>query len=485
MTVPHPPHRGEAGEAAARPRTRATRCPRLTALLDDGHRSSSSAPDDDSGMLAAVGTVDGTRSVAFCSDADRHGRRDGRRGLPGRRRRLPPRDHRPRPDHRSLALRRCPPRRGRALPARGRPDLPRDDPGLAARSRRSPSSSAPPPAAPPTAPPHRRRDPRPRGPHLRDRPDVVRSVTGEDVDMLRLGGPEPHGRRSGVVHILTESEREALQRARTLAVLLGSQGSLARRRPSRTATSRTHLPEIHQARLRRAPAARATPRRRHHASSCTRAGRPTSSPRSVASAAAPSASSPTTRSASAAASTPSPPRRPPGSCACATRSGARSIVVVDVPGYLPGRRPGVGRRRTPRRQAAARLRRVRRPPGHPGDPQDLRRRLHRHELPLPRRDQGLRLARRRGRRHGRARRRPHPPPAQARRGLRRPPSAGRGRARRRARADRRRRRQGRRDRCRRRGRRAVRHPRQPSPRAIADAVQTDGVRRGQHGNIPL
>ena len=57
-------------------------------------------------------------------------------------------------------------------------------------------------------------------------PDVVRSVTGEDVDMLRLGGPEPHGRRSGVVHILTDSEREALDRARSVAHLLGSQGSL-------------------------------------------------------------------------------------------------------------------------------------------------------------------------------------------------------------------------------------------------------------------
>ena len=57
-------------------------------------------------------------------------------------------------------------------------------------------------------------------------PDVVRSVTGEDVDMLRLGGPEPHGRRSGVVHILTDSEAEALERARTVAALLGAQGSL-------------------------------------------------------------------------------------------------------------------------------------------------------------------------------------------------------------------------------------------------------------------
>ena len=57
-------------------------------------------------------------------------------------------------------------------------------------------------------------------------PDVVRSVTGEDVDMLRLGGPEPHGRRSGVVHVLADSEAEALGRARTIAHLLGAQGTL-------------------------------------------------------------------------------------------------------------------------------------------------------------------------------------------------------------------------------------------------------------------
>src|SRR5690606_12477243 len=57
-------------------------------------------------------------------------------------------------------------------------------------------------------------------------PDVVRSVTGEAVDMLRLGGPEPHGRRSGVVHVLTESEEEALDRARDAVALLGRQGSL-------------------------------------------------------------------------------------------------------------------------------------------------------------------------------------------------------------------------------------------------------------------
>jgi acetyl-CoA/propionyl-CoA carboxylase carboxyl transferase subunit len=57
-------------------------------------------------------------------------------------------------------------------------------------------------------------------------PDVVRSVTGEDVDMLRLGGPEPHGRRSGVVHIVSETEQAALEEARRLADLLGAQGGV-------------------------------------------------------------------------------------------------------------------------------------------------------------------------------------------------------------------------------------------------------------------
>ena len=54
-------------------------------------------------------------------------------------------------------------------------------------------------------------------------PDVVRSVTGEDVDSERLGGPEPHSRRSGVVHVVTESDAEAIRHARRLALLLGNQ----------------------------------------------------------------------------------------------------------------------------------------------------------------------------------------------------------------------------------------------------------------------
>ncbi|MDQ6873470.1 MAG: acyl-CoA carboxylase subunit beta [Actinomycetota bacterium] len=58
-------------------------------------------------------------------------------------------------------------------------------------------------------------------------PEVVRSVTGENVDMARLGGPEPHGRRSGVVHIVTDTDEAALSRARDLAALLTRPGRFA------------------------------------------------------------------------------------------------------------------------------------------------------------------------------------------------------------------------------------------------------------------
>jgi acetyl-CoA/propionyl-CoA carboxylase carboxyl transferase subunit len=58
-------------------------------------------------------------------------------------------------------------------------------------------------------------------------PEVVRSVTGEQVDMERLGGPEPHGRRSGVVHVTTKDDASAIAESRRLAALLGRQGRLS------------------------------------------------------------------------------------------------------------------------------------------------------------------------------------------------------------------------------------------------------------------
>ncbi|MDX6739831.1 acyl-CoA carboxylase subunit beta [Actinocorallia sp. A-T 12471] len=54
-------------------------------------------------------------------------------------------------------------------------------------------------------------------------PDVVRSVTGEDIDMAGLGGVEAHGVRSGVAHITTKDDASAIETARRLALLLGNQ----------------------------------------------------------------------------------------------------------------------------------------------------------------------------------------------------------------------------------------------------------------------
>jgi acetyl-CoA/propionyl-CoA carboxylase carboxyl transferase subunit len=57
-------------------------------------------------------------------------------------------------------------------------------------------------------------------------PDVVKSVTGEQIDMAGLGGPEPHSRRSGVAHVIASSEDDAYQRARTLVTYFTRPGLL-------------------------------------------------------------------------------------------------------------------------------------------------------------------------------------------------------------------------------------------------------------------
>ncbi len=56
-------------------------------------------------------------------------------------------------------------------------------------------------------------------------PDVVRSVTGENVDMESLGGADTHGRRSGVVHITVDTDDSALVKAREVTSLFAQQGT--------------------------------------------------------------------------------------------------------------------------------------------------------------------------------------------------------------------------------------------------------------------
>lgn len=59
-------------------------------------------------------------------------------------------------------------------------------------------------------------------------PDVVRSVTGEDVDMASLGGPETHHKKSGVCHIVADDELDAYDRGRRLVGLFCQQGHFDR-----------------------------------------------------------------------------------------------------------------------------------------------------------------------------------------------------------------------------------------------------------------
>ncbi len=51
-------------------------------------------------------------------------------------------------------------------------------------------------------------------------PDVVRSVTGEDLDAVSLGGPEVHGRQSGVAHVTADSDVEAIAKTRRVVGLM-------------------------------------------------------------------------------------------------------------------------------------------------------------------------------------------------------------------------------------------------------------------------
>ncbi|QFZ17360.1 acyl-CoA carboxylase subunit beta [Saccharothrix syringae] len=55
-------------------------------------------------------------------------------------------------------------------------------------------------------------------------PDVVRSVTGEQIDMDGLGGAEAHGRKSGVVHVVADDEPDAYARARRITGLFAQPG---------------------------------------------------------------------------------------------------------------------------------------------------------------------------------------------------------------------------------------------------------------------
>jgi len=231
MTATVPPPTTAAPAPAAKvklPREQDPRNPnfRLAALLDEGSVELITA-DDDSGMLAAVGTVNGCRVVAFCSDPTVMG---GAMGMDGcdvvvRAYERAMRDRVP-----VIGIWHS----GGARLAEGVLSL--HAVGRIFHAMTQASGVVPQIsivlgfAAGGAA----------YGPALTDvvilapegrifvtGPDVVRSVTGEDVDMLRLGGPDTHGRRSGVVHLVAEDEPDALEQGRRITTLLASQGTTA------------------------------------------------------------------------------------------------------------------------------------------------------------------------------------------------------------------------------------------------------------------
>jgi acetyl-CoA/propionyl-CoA carboxylase carboxyl transferase subunit len=199
---------------------------RLRALFDRGTLRLL-APRDDSGVLYARGEVDGTPAIAFATDATRMG---GAMGIEGCQHVVDAIDAAVRERVPVLGLWHC----GGARLAEGVVAL--DGVGQVFAAMVRASGRVPQisvvlgPAAGGAA----------YGPALTDivimskdgrifvtGPEVVRSVTGEQVDMERLGGAEPHGRRSGVVHITTKDDETALLEARKLTSLLGHQGRLS------------------------------------------------------------------------------------------------------------------------------------------------------------------------------------------------------------------------------------------------------------------
>ena len=55
-------------------------------------------------------------------------------------------------------------------------------------------------------------------------PDVVKSVTGEDIDIAALGGLEAHSKNSGVAHVIAPSEEIAYNEIQDLVSLFADQG---------------------------------------------------------------------------------------------------------------------------------------------------------------------------------------------------------------------------------------------------------------------
>ena len=175
-------------------------------------------------------------------------------------------------------------------------------------------------------------------------PDVIKTVTGEDITIEDLGGARAHNSKSGVAHFMSADEDEALELAKALLSYLPSNnleaaGLRRAATPSTRSRCSSSTPSSRTATTRRTtcrPIIEARPRRRRLPRGAGAVGaehrrrlRPHRGPQRRR-------RRPTTRCSSPARSTSTPPRRPRASSAPATPSTSRSLTFVDVPGFLPG-----------------------------------------------------------------------------------------------------------------------------------------------------
>jgi acetyl-CoA/propionyl-CoA carboxylase carboxyl transferase subunit len=75
-------------------------------------------------------------------------------------------------------------------------------------------------------------------------PGVVKSVTGEKIDIATLGGPDAHRKNSGVAHVIAHTEDEAFNEIRDLTSLFANQGKINTN--INDADLSIHVPDAHK-----------------------------------------------------------------------------------------------------------------------------------------------------------------------------------------------------------------------------------------------
>jgi acetyl-CoA/propionyl-CoA carboxylase carboxyl transferase subunit len=75
-------------------------------------------------------------------------------------------------------------------------------------------------------------------------PGVVKSTTGEKIDIATLGGPDAHRKNSGVAHVIAHTEEEAFNEIRDVTSLFANQGTMNTNITD--ADLSTHVPDAHK-----------------------------------------------------------------------------------------------------------------------------------------------------------------------------------------------------------------------------------------------